>query len=713
MGITFAAISCFIYFTHLLQQFEEPLKLPAQLTWTGEYKVNGDTLRGFMKDSYGRKIYVVYEFHSEKEKLSFQQHSLVGSRYMVNGELAEPSKANHDFAFSMKDYLKSKGSLGIVEITGWEYIEKNTSFHQKIADQRFNMKTHIESTFPPTLVAEAQALIIGLQENVDEEMARAYQKLGITHLFAISGLHIAIVAFIFFQGLLRLRVRREFASIFLMVILPIYALLAGGAPSVWRAVMVVELIMISRLKGKLAADDALAISFIIFVCIEPWSIYQIGFQLSYLATASLIYSGPFINRTSSWIVQSFLITFVSQLLVYPLLLFHFYELSLSSFLVNIFFVPLFSFIILPINIALLVLSYSFAPIADLFFSIYEPVRNFLTIFIEILQEMPFQTWNPGKPARYSIVLGYIGVLATFYCIDLKAKLWKILAALILPAFFIHFSGKLTNDLIITFVNVGQGDCIVIELPFKEEVYVVDTGGLLRFNQEDWKKSTNQYEVGRDIVVPFLKGKGIHKIDKLILTHADSDHVEGAEEILQEIRVGEIHITPSSHTKEVMNELLNEAKKQKIPIVEQITNVSWQKGEISFTYLWPAENVYEGNNDSLVLYITTGNFEGLFMGDVEESGEQSILRKYPNLAQIDVLKAGHHGSNTSSSKEFVERLKPAITIFSAGENNRYGHPHQEVVERFQNLGLSTLTTGEVGTVELRVDGENMEIKTSHH
>jgi len=711
-GIIFTAAISYSYFIHLLQQFEEPLELPIQLAWTDEYKMNGDTLRGFMKDSQGRKIYVVYKFHSEKEKLSFQHQSLAGSLYMVKGELAAPSAPNHDFAFSMEDYLKSKGSLGIVEITSWEYVAAKSSIQQKIAKQRFNVKTHIEKTFPPSLIAEAQALIIGLQENVDEELTKAYQKLGITHLFAISGLHIAIVAFIFYQGLLRLKVRREFASIFLIFILPIYAVLAGGAPSVWRAVTVVELIMISRWKGKLAPDDALSISFIFFVCIEPWAIYQIGFQLSYLATASLIYSGPFINRTSSWIIQSFLITFVSQLLVYPLLLFHFYELSLSSLIVNIFFVPLFSFVILPINIGLLVLSYFPPAIADLLFLLYEPLRNFLAALIALLQGMPYQMWNPGKPATGFIIVAYISVFATFYFIDMKAKLWKILSMLILPAIFIHFSKKVTDDLIISFIDVGQGDCIVIEMPFKEEVYMIDTGGVLRFNQEDWKESRTPYEVGRDIVVPFLKGKGIQKIDKLILTHADSDHVEGAEEILQEIQVGEIHITPNSYTKEVMADLLTEAKREKIQVLEQMANTSWQIGDSSFTYLWPIETTYEGNNDSLVLYVANGSFEGLFMGDVEEGGEKSILGKYPNLAHIDLLKAGHHGSNTSSSEAFVERLTPAITIFSAGENNRYGHPHQEVVERFGNLGLPTLTTGEVGTIELRVDGQNIEITTSN-
>ncbi|KGR74507.1 competence protein ComE [Ureibacillus sinduriensis BLB-1 = JCM 15800] len=711
-GITITALSSYIYFTYLLQQFEDPLQVPASLTWTDEYKINGDTLRGFMKDDRGRNVYAVYRFKSEQEKLDYQKQSLVGNRYLVTGEVVEPYQPNHDYAFNMSNYLKSKGSLGIVEVTNWNFEGKSQSLYQKIAKQRFNVKRHIEESFPPSLVAEAQALIIGLQENVDEHTTRAYQKLGITHLFAISGLHIAIVAFIFFQGLLRLGVRRELASGVLLVVLPIYAVLAGGAPSVWRAVMVVELIMISRLRGKLAADDALSISFILFVLLQPWSVYQIGFQLSYLATASLIFSSRLINRHPSWIIQSFLITFVSQLLVYPLLLFQFYELSLSSLIVNIFFVPLFSFIILPINLILLAISYIAEPLTNLLFQLYEPSRAALTAFIDILQGIPYQMWTPGKPPLTLIAIAYIGVFATFYLLDRRSKLLKVISVLLLPALIVHYGGKLTNDLIITFINVGQGDCILVELPLKSEVYLIDSGGVLRFNEEGWKNSRNPYEVGRDIVVPFLKGKGIQKIDKLILTHADSDHVEGAEEIVQEIQIGEIHISPGSYKKDVMNDLVIESERRNIPIIEQIANVSWNKAGFTFTYLWPNETTYEGNNDSLVLYVTSDRFEGLFMGDVEEEGEESIIRQYPSLAHIDVLKAGHHGSKTSSSEVFLERIKPAITIFSAGEGNRYGHPHKEVVERFQELGLPTFTTGEDGTIELRISGETMKLRTSN-
>lgn len=700
------------YVAFEIQKLEEPLMLPTTLTWTDEYKINGTIVRGMMKDEMRRNVYVVYPLVSEEEKMVFENTPLVGKQFVVEGTIEEPAYPAHPYAFYMGDYLKSKDSIGIVEISYLNYLKTKTSIPQKISTQRFKLKKHIEEHFPSSLVAEAQSLLIGLQENVDQDTTRAYQKLGITHLFAISGLHVAIMSFIFYQSLLRLRVRRELATVTLIVILPVYAILAGGAPSVWRAVSVVVLLLITRVKWRIPIDDALAISFIGFVLLEPGVIFQIGFQLSYLATVSLIYSSRFVTDYKSWWMQSFFITFVSQLIVYPLLLLHFYEMSISSFITNIVFVPLFSVFILPMNILLLVVTFIPGPMDEFLFTIYEPCRVWLGQAIDFLQSIPYQMWTSGKPSIPIILLMYGSVFFAFYLMDRRAKLTKVMILLMMPIVVVHFSGKLSNDVKISFINVGQGDSILIELPFREKVYLIDTGGLLRFEQEQWKERNELYEVGRQVVVPYLKGKGISTIDTLIITHADADHVEGAEEILQEIRVKEIHITPNSYNKEVMNDLLAEARRQKIPIVEQMAGNEWKDGDIAFQYIWPFETHYEGNNDSLVLSMTTTRFTGVFTGDLEEAGENELVKQWPHLKNIDLLKAGHHGSKTSSSELFVQQLRPRLTIFTAGKDNRYGHPHEEVVERFHSHGLLTLTTGEVGTIEIRLNDHGMSVNTSN-
>lgn len=700
------------YFFIVTFQLTESSPLPStfQITWSSEYKINGQKLRGFVKTETGEKLYVVYTFSSEQEKSFYENTSLTGWTYLVQGELTAPLPPAHVYAFSMEKYLISKGARGIFEVSNWTFIEEKKSIRSFLAKQRHSMKKHIEKTFPESLVAEAQALLIGLQDQVDHELQRAYQKLGITHLFAISGLHVALVSWLFFEGLLRIGVRKEMATIVLLIILPIYGVLAGGAPSVWRAVSVVELIMLMRYaRWQISIDDALAISFLCFVLLEPGVIYQIGFQLSYLATVSLVYSGVILRRSTNWLIRSFFITFVCQLLVYPLLLHHFYEISISSFLANIIFVPLFSFVILPLNIAMFVITIISMPVAKVLFAGYEPLRIWLTTFILYVQELPFQLWSPGKPAIWLICVALISVLAGFYFIEIN-HYGKFAVVIFIPAICIHFLPMLFNETKLTFLNVGQGDCTVIELPFRRAVYVIDSGGLLRFEQELWKTSESPYEVGRQVVVPFLKGKGIRDIDIFIVTHADADHVEGAEEILQEITMHEIHLTPGSMDKPIMQDLLMEAKERMVQVKEKMHGTTWRIGETSFQYLWPLETVYEGNNDSIVLYLQQGAFRALLTGDLEEHGEQELIHLYnKQFADMTLLKAGHHGSKTSSIEPFVELLRPELTIFSAGLNNRYRHPHDEVVERFASRNLPTLTTGIDGTIEVRIRGETWSVQ----
>ncbi|WP_232504535.1 DNA internalization-related competence protein ComEC/Rec2 [Solibacillus silvestris] len=585
---------------------------------------------------------------------------------------------------------------------------------QPIFEQRFQLKRHIVETFPPSLAAEAQALLIGFQENVDDQLNRAYQKLGITHLFAISGLHVALVSFLFFQLWLRLRIRREIATILLLILLPLYAVLAGGAPSIWRAVSVVELIMLAQyFRWKIPMDDALSISFIMFVLLEPGAVFQVGFQLSYLATYSLVYSGRILARYSNFWVQSFYITFVCQILVYPLLLHHFYEISLSSFIANIFFVPLFSFIILPINLFALVLTFLPFPLDSFLFYIYEPLRTALTNFILYIQQPIVQMWNPGKPSIMWLILLYSSVFFAFYLLDQHAPLKKVFIALILPAFIFHVQPLLHSDLKMAFVNVGQGDCIVIELPRRKSVIVIDAGGLLRFEQEEWKERKTVYEVGRQVVVPYLKGRGMQTIDTFVLSHADADHVEGAEEVLREILVKEVHVTPGSIAKPVMNDFLYELEKTNTKLIERMAGHKWQIGQTAFEYLWPLEIEYEGNNDSLVLFVKHNAFRALFTGDLEQEGEKELIQLYDEkLRNIDLLKGGHHGSKTSSIEEFVTVTNPKFAVFMAGENNRYNHPHIDVINRFEAKNIPYATTGLDGTVEVSISENQIYIEKSN-
>ena len=684
------------------------------ITWTDNYRINGGFIRGFAASDSGQKWYVQLKISDEQDKVFFSNYSLTGWELQVKANSPLDQPLAHRYAFDMESYIKSHGAVGQLNIDEYELVSKKYSFRVYMAEQRYRIKQHIQRTFPNSLQAEAEALLIGSRESMPLKLQDAYQTLGITHLFAISGLHVALVVLLLHEVLIRLGVRRKTANWLLIIVLPLYGLIAGGAPSVWRAVSVTEILLISGLfKRKLVISDAFCYSFIGFLLYSPWIIYQVGFQLSYLAAFSLIFSASLLKLGRSYITQSFILTAVCQLIVYPILIYQFNEISLSSFIANLLFVPLFSFIVLPINIILLLITFLSPSICNLVFLFYEPIRLLLDDFILYIGSFPYQVWNPIQPKVWYVVIVYVSVITFFILLEKKKSIKNGLLILFTPIILLQLAPYLDSSTRITFLNVGQGDSIVIEMPYREAVIMIDTGGVLRFDQEAWKESNNKYEVGRQVVVPFLKGRGIRKIDTMVLSHADADHMEGAEEVLQEVKVGEIHISPGSYEKAVMHDLREEINLKQIPVIEKFTGESIESSYYNLSYLYPMDNIYEGNNDSLVLSMSNDYFKGLFIGDLEREGEIVLSSVYPDILQDQtVLKLGHHGSKTSSTQTFLEVANPHLAVISAGFNNRYGHPHSEVLERLQALKIPFLQTGIDGAIEIIISKEG-EVTISTH
>lgn len=709
-----AAITSYYFISISIPKKAEYRSDTISFVWSDSVKIDGGKVKGFARTTAGDRVYVTYNFQNEQEKVRFLRAHIPLYIFTGRGSYTEPIPASHPYSFDMQRYLRMNGAADIFDVD--QIIESRSAKGPlvKLSEWRYRAKMHIQTAFPVPLQTEAEALLIGDRSGMDDELSAAYRTLGITHLFAISGLHVGLMTFLIRHLLIRLSVREETVDTLLIVLLPCYAVLAGGAPSVWRAVSVTVLLLLTASgRLKIRMDDALAASAALFILLTPHVIFQPGFQLSYAAAISLVYSsGILLQGKTAW-VTSFLVNSITQIALYPILLYHFYEISISSFLVNLFYVPLYSVVILPMNILLFVTSLAVPPIATLLFAFYTPLRLGIGSITMYAAGLPFQLWAPGRPDPLLACIAVVCILLFFIAMEKKWHWKKSVVLIIFPVLLIQWKPYLDPVSKITFLDVGQGDSIVLQLPYRRAVYVIDTGGTVSFGDPTWKTPDKSFEVGRNIVVPYLKGQGITKVDKLILTHADSDHIEGADELIEELKVKEIHIPPGSEWEQTMVPIIGMALDRRIPIVSASERTEWAKGRIHFEYLSPEKGRYKGNDSSLVLLLKTEELAFLFTGDMEVEGEEQFIRKYRerDFGRV-VLKAGHHGSRTSSTDEFISLLSPETAIISAGRNNRYGHPHPEVLATFHTYGVAVLSTAEKGSITVTVRGGDYVISAMH-
>lgn len=672
-----------------------------QATMTEQMKLDGDRLTAFVITETGRRAFISYKIESEQEAKEFDEQNWTGRRLELDVALPEPRQSSHPFEFSFEKYLFSKGAGGSYEVSALRVVGEAETFVWKIRKWIASLRHHIHEQVvrkvPLSLQDEFLALTIGDRSLSDADSQRLYQKLGLSHLFAISGLHVALLTGVIYKILLMLSFRRLHIYFSILALVPFYMFLAGGAPSIVRASLLIFLAtLLVIFKVKIPTSDLLAGVFLLTLLYFPFYLLQPGYQLSFLAVTSFVFSTNLLRHNSIWL-SAFLTTIVCQLAVLPVILYHFQQLSLISFPLNVIAIPLFTFVIMPFSFFYTL--YSLFPFEQLpLISYYEWFRGLIQFFFELSAELPYAVWTP--PSTRSIFL----VTVVFVC-----GIFYVAEKRIVTAVAMCLSGcvvwqavpLLDEQAKISFLYVGQGDSTLIEFPQNQQIVLIDAGGITSFSKEAWQEREG-YEVGRSIVTPYLRAEGISTIDVFVLTHADADHTEGAEEVLEDFAVRQLIVPKGILELEEMQDVLEVTKEKDIPVHELTEPIKLSSDSMRVVLL-PVPGAYQGNDSSIVTVTEVYGTKVVLSGDLEMEGENMMLRLYADyLKKSDVIKLGHHGSKTSSTQQWLDALDPKVAIGSAGENNRYGHPHTIVLERLKAKRIPYLGTHEFGTIELVID-----------
>lgn len=651
--------------------------------------------------------------------------SVPGMKVWVSGqaELFEGPRNPGEFDYRL--YSRSKKLR--VKIRGWDARVTDRSappYRRLIKTVHHKAESVLEQFCEPEDRGIYQALLLGDQTLLSGEVRDLYQESGIAHLLAVSGLHVSLIGMGLYGLLRRFGIGYGGAGALAGAVLFFYGGLTGFGPSVFRALAMILCTFFASYLGR-TCDllSAAALSLFFLALDSPYQLFAGGVQLSYGAVAA-VGLGNEISRGWSRKRQTLWISFCIQIVTYPILLYHFFEFPVYSIFLNLIVLPLMAYVVgsglgavflgtLAQQAGLLAqlpsrgfgLSHFLGAAAVGALGTGHYLLKFYRFLCETALRLPFHSLTPGRPAFFKILLYYL-FLAVFFC---KVKDWlerdgikgraRALSTCFVCILLLAVNPRFGFEAAV--LDVGQGDGIFLEAGRTR--MLVDCG------------SAQLKNVGKNRLIPFLKSRGITRLDYVFVTHGHLDHVNGIRYLLEEgeIPVDLLVFSCLSREDETCGELaaLQEEAGGRVAFME--AGQSLRKGKLTLACLYPSPSDQAGdkNDQSLVLLASYGEFRLLLTGDLEENGEDQLLEAHKDQLprEVTVLKAGHHGSKTSTTEELLTRLSPDAAILSYGEGNTYGHPSKEVIKRLSRHGTAAFKTAEAGMISIWTDGKRMKIK----
>ena len=641
------------------------------------YKENDSTFEGNILSikKYDTKTTLIIKEKNKTEKILVNYYETIdkinlGDKVKIKGTLKLPSKNTVPNLFNYRTYLNNNNIYYILTASEITKIKNNTKIltHYKNKLQKYinRKKSH----------TYLNIFILSNKNDLDKEVLNSYQVNGLSHLFSISGMHITLLLGTILKLLDKVSYNRYYKYVLLIIILIIYMYLTDFTPSILRSGIMFILLTLNKLFNfKIKTKNIIMLTFIIIVLINPYYIYNLGFQLSYLISFYLIIFAHIINKHKNYFKKLFITSLISFLVSFPIIISNYYQVNLLSILINLLFVPIISYIVLPLAFITLILPTDSLLILTM--DILEGISLSLTNINYLLLELP-------KPSIYLIIIYY--AIITLLLINKKCFIS------LLTTIFIHkISINFNPNMEILFLDVSQGDSILLHYPHNKYNILIDTGG--NYN----------YEISKKIIIPYLKSKGINKIDYLILTHGDYDHMGESINLIENFKVEKVIFNCGPYN-DLEKELIKVLEKKKIKYYSCIKEMNIDNDKLYFLQTKEYDNE---NDNSNVIYTELSGYKFMFMGDSGIEKEKDILDKY-NISDIDVLKVGHHGSNTSSSEEFINSINPKYSLISVGKNNRYGHPNKEVLDTLNDSKI--YRTDQDGSIMFKIKNNKLKIET---
>lgn len=620
-----------------------------------KYEVKEDKITIEIKAK--EKLLITYKYQDKEfNNLSY------GDKIKVKGTLITPSKNTNQNTFNYQKYLYYKKIYYLVEATSINKIANNHNYLYTIKNTLYQKINKLKSSnYIKTLLF--------CDNTLSKEIKESYRINGISHLFSVSGMHINFFVSIIYLYLNKITYNKRIKYLITNIFIITYLILFPSSSLLRSAVMSILYSINYLLKLKIKKIDILLLTLGVSLLINPFIIYDLGYIYSYTITFFLVLSSSTLKKKNK-INKIIYISLLSFLVSIPITIYNSYEINIISILLNIILVPIISIIILPLTI----LTYIF-PILDSILYLFANTLETISLFISKINitKIIFP-----KPSLLIIVLYYIIFLLSY-----QNKKYFYLNIILL--IIIYISPYLNSNFEVVMFEVGEADCHLIKYPYNKNTILIDTG-------------KNEYKIKNE-VIPYLKSIGIKKIDYLIITHGDEDHIGGYITLINNFQVKNVILNKGTFT-DLEKELIKNLNKKKIPYQININKINLSNHTI---YLLNNTKYNNENDNSIITYFTYQKYKFLYMGDASINTEDNLLENY-NLNNISILKVGHHGSNTSSSKDFISQINPSISLISVGKNNIYHHPNKEVIN---NLSKSRIYRTDINNmVKLTINSKGI-------